>query len=96
MRRMVVASWVISPRVVQWCQGTCRLALCDGMRESRWCGRLGVFVDERQRTCGVEERFERVMCFGLPIRTPRVHVPAFPDSYLPDVNRITERRTLYL
>jgi len=37
-----------------------------------------------------------VMCFGLHIRTPRVHVPAFPDSYLPDVNSITESRTLYL
>src|SRR5438128_2890237 len=25
------------------------------------------------------------MCFGLHIRNPRVHVPAFPDSYLPGV-----------
>jgi len=29
--------------------------------------------------------FESVMCFGLHIRTPRVHVPAFPDSYLSGV-----------
>jgi hypothetical protein len=28
---------------------------------------------------------ESVMRFGLHIRTPRVHVPAFPDSYLPGV-----------
>jgi hypothetical protein len=25
-----------------------------------------------------------------------VHVPAFPDSYLPGVNSITENRTVYL
>jgi len=25
-----------------------------------------------------------------------VHIPAFPDSYLPGVNSITESRTLYL
>jgi hypothetical protein len=36
------------------------------------------------------------MCFSLPIRHPRVHVPAFPDSYLPGVNSITESRTQYL
>jgi hypothetical protein len=29
--------------------------------------------------------FESVLCFGLHIRHPRVHVPAFPDSYLPGV-----------
>ena len=29
--------------------------------------------------------FESVMCFGLHIRHPQVHVPAFPDSYLPGV-----------
>ena len=50
----------------------------------------------RQRTCGCEERFESVRCFGLPMRHPRVHVPAFPDSYLPGVHSITESRTLYL
>jgi hypothetical protein len=36
----LVASCVIASRVGQWCQGTCLLALCEGMRESRWCGRL--------------------------------------------------------
>ena len=40
--------------------------------------------------------FESIMCFGLHIRTPRVHVPAFPDSYLPGVGIITESRTVYL
>jgi hypothetical protein len=25
------------------------------------------------------------MCFGMETRHPRVHVPAFPDSYLPVV-----------
>jgi hypothetical protein len=39
---------------------------------------------------------ESVMRFGLHIRTPRVHVPAFPDSYLPGVCIITESRTVYL
>ena len=29
--------------------------------------------------------FESIVCFGLHIRHPRVHVPAFPDSYLPGV-----------
>ena len=40
MLRMLVASCVISQRVVQWCQGTCLLAFCEGIRESRWRGRL--------------------------------------------------------
>ena len=39
--------------------------------------RLCVFVDERPRTCGVEDMFESIRCFGMHIRTPRVHVPAF-------------------
>ena len=39
---------------------------------------------------------ESVICFGLHIRHPQVHVPAFPDSYLPGVHSITESRTLYL
>jgi len=39
---------------------------------------------------------ESVMCFGLHIRNPQVHVPAFPDSYLPGVCIITESRTVYL
>jgi hypothetical protein len=29
--------------------------------------------------------FESIVCFGLHIRHPWVHVPAFPDSYLPGV-----------
>jgi hypothetical protein len=40
--------------------------------------------------------FVSLRCFGLHIRHPQVHVPAFPDSYLPGVHRITESRTLYL
>jgi hypothetical protein len=39
---------------------------------------------------------ESIVCFGLDTRTLRVHVPAFPDSYLPDVHGITESRTVYL
>jgi hypothetical protein len=42
-----------------------------------------VFVDERQRTCGVENMFVSIVCGGLHTRTPQVHVPAFADSYLP-------------
>jgi hypothetical protein len=26
-----------------------------------------------------------ILCFGMDTRNPRVHVPAFADSYLPDV-----------
>jgi hypothetical protein len=40
--------------------------------------------------------FESIVGFGLHIRHLRVHVPAFPDSYLPSVNSITESRTVYL
>jgi hypothetical protein len=40
--------------------------------------------------------FVSIACYGLHIRPPRVHVPAFPDSDLPGVNSITERRTVYL
>jgi len=39
---------------------------------------------------------ESIVCFGVHTRTPRVHVPAFPDSYLPGVDSITESRTVYL
>jgi len=35
-------------------------------------------------------------CFGLHMRHPQGHVPAFPDSYLPGVLSITESRTVYL
>jgi hypothetical protein len=37
-----------------------------------------------------------IACYGLDIRHPRVHVPAFPVSYLPGVDSITESRTVYL
>jgi hypothetical protein len=40
--------------------------------------------------------FESITCFGLGTRKLRVHVPAFPDSYLPGVGIITESRTVYL
>ena len=40
--------------------------------------------------------FVSIVCYGLHIRPPRVHVPAFPDSYLPGVDSITESRTVYL
>jgi hypothetical protein len=86
----------ISARVVQLCPGTCLRALCAGMRESRCRGRLCVGVDERKGTCGVEDRLESVMRFGLHIRPPRVPVPACPDSSLPGVCIITESRTVYL
>jgi hypothetical protein len=36
------------------------------------------------------------MGFGVHIRHPQVHVPAFPDSSLPGVGIITESRTVYL
>ena len=36
---------------------------------------------------------ESIVCFGVHTRTPQVHVPAFPDSYLPGVDSITESRT---
>lgn len=29
--------------------------------------------------------FVSIVCYGLHIRQPRVHVPAFADSYLPGV-----------
>jgi hypothetical protein len=29
--------------------------------------------------------FVSIACYGLHIRHPQVHVPAFADSYLPDV-----------
>jgi hypothetical protein len=34
--------------------------------------------------------------YALDIRPLRVHVPAFPDSYLSGVGIITESRTVYL
>jgi hypothetical protein len=40
--------------------------------------------------------FVSIACYGLHIRHPRVHVPAFTDSYLSAVNSITESRTVYL
>src|SRR5262249_33912307 len=96
MLRGLGTSSVFSLHLVHWCPGTCRLAFCDGMIERRSRGRLCVFVDERKRTCGGEALFERIACFGVHIRPPRVPVPACPDSYLPGVCIITESRTLYL
>jgi hypothetical protein len=40
--------------------------------------------------------FVSIACYGLDIRHPRVHVPAFSVSYLPGVDSITESRTVYL
>ena len=40
--------------------------------------------------------FVSLACSALDIRPPRVHVPAFPESYLPGVDSITESRTVYL
>jgi hypothetical protein len=40
--------------------------------------------------------FESIACFGGHARHPQGHVPAFPDSSLPGMHRITESRTLYL
>jgi hypothetical protein len=66
------------------------------MRGSRWCGRPCVFVSERQRTRGGEEMFVSLAGYAVDIRPLRVHVPAFPESYLPGVDSITESRTVYL
>jgi hypothetical protein len=44
-----------------------------------------VFVNARKRTRGFEGMLESITCFGLDTRNLRVHVPAFPDSYLPEV-----------
>ena len=40
--------------------------------------------------------FESIVCYGVHMRPPRVHVPAFPESYLAGVYSITESRTVYL
>ena len=55
-----------------------------------------MFVSERQRTHGGEEMFVRLTGSALAMRPLRVPVPAFPDSYLSGVDRITESRTVYL
>ena len=52
--------------------------------------------DERQRTRGGEAMFVSLTGYALDIRPLRVHVPAFPDSYLSGVDSITESRTVYL
>jgi hypothetical protein len=95
-RRRRVAAWVRAPRVVPVGQGTGGRARCAGLRERRWCGRRGVCVDARTRTGGCEERCASVMGFGVLMRHPQGHVPAFPDSSLPGVHSITKSRTLYL
>ena len=53
-------------------------------------------VDERPRTRGDEDMFVSLAGCAVDIRPLRVHVPAFPDSYLPGVYSITESRTVYL
>jgi hypothetical protein len=90
------ASCVISQSMLAWREGTCLLTFCAGIRGSRWHGRPCGFVSERQRTRGGEEMFVSLACSALDIRPPRVHVPAFPESYLPGVDSITESRTVYL
>ena len=40
--------------------------------------------------------FVSLVGYAVHMRPLRVHVPAFPDSYLPGVNRSTESRTVYL
>ena len=35
---------------------------------------------------------ESIACFGVHTRTPRVHVPAFPDIYLQGVDSITGKQ----
>jgi hypothetical protein len=37
-----------------------------------------------------------IACYGLPMRPPQGHVPAFPASSLPGVHSITESTTVYL
>jgi hypothetical protein len=39
--------------------------------------------------------FVSLMGFGLPIRHPQVHVPAFPDSSLPGVYTVSLKAGLY-
>jgi len=63
---------------------------------SRWRGRPCVVVDERQHTRRGEDLFVSIACYGLAMRHPRGHVPAFPGSDLPGVYSITESRTVYL
>jgi len=55
-----------------------------------------VFVSERQHTRRGEDMFVSLTGYAVDIRPLRVHVPAFPDSYLPGVCIITESRTVYL
>jgi hypothetical protein len=66
------------------------------MRGSRWRGSPCVFVSERQRTRGGEDMFVSLVGSAVAMRPLRVHVPAFPDSYLSGVFSITESRTVYL
>ena len=72
------------------------LTFCEGIIGSRWCGRPCVFVSERQRTRGGEDMFVSLTGYAVDIRPLRVHIPAFPDSYLSGVFSITESRTVYL
>ena len=40
--------------------------------------------------------FVSIVCYGLHMRHPRVHVPALTGSYLPAVLSIIESQTVYL
>ena len=66
------------------------------MRGSRWRGSPCVFVSERQRPRGGEDRFVSLAGSAVDIRPLRVHVPAFTGSDLPAVLSVTESRTVYL
>ena len=45
---------------------------------------------------GGEDMFVSLAGYAVDMRPLRVHVPAFPESYLPGVDSITESRTVYL
>ena len=47
-------------------------------------------MSERQRTRGGEAMFVSLAGYAVDIRPLRVHVPVFPDSYLPGVYSSTE------
>jgi hypothetical protein len=76
--------------------GTGTLTVCDGMIGSRGHGRPCGVVDERPRTRGGEAMVVSLTGSAVEIRPLRVPVPAFPESDRPGVDRITERRTVYL
>src|SRR5438132_1544996 len=70
----MAVSCVISQSGLEWRQGTCELTFCEGVIGSRWRGRPGEFVSERQRTRGCEDVFMSIACYALHIRHPRAHI----------------------